>query len=446
VKLPRGLTFIDIFAGCGGLSLGLMQAGWRGLFAIEADTLAFQTLKYNLIDSQGHCKYDWPDWLNAEPIEISRFIRKHRSQLEALSGQIDLLAGGPPCQGFSFAGRRKKNDPRNELFKHYLEIVKIIKPKLLFFENVKGVTVEFGKKHRGAKRGRGRPPIPFSVKIQKRLHELGYEVFPLHVRAADFGVPQWRPRYIMVAISRDLLPGDGFDPFRLLKRMQRRFLRDKGLPTERDLNVSEAISDLEVSGKELVPCEDAKGYWRIPYAKPLTRYQEVLHGSLNGTAPNSLRIARHCDEVRDRFQVILDTCRRGIQLNPEDRSRIGLKKKCTVPLRPDQPSHTLTTLPDDLIHYAEPRILTVREYARIQSFPDWYEFKGKYTTGGEKRVRECPRYTQVGNAVPPFMAEVLGRLLARIAKEISPKRKRRSRKPIPEPETAQLTFAFSADG
>jgi DNA (cytosine-5)-methyltransferase 1 len=247
----------------------------------------------------------------------------------------------------------------------------------------------------------------------------------------------------MVAISREVLPSEDFDPFRRLKRVQRRFLREKGLPTDRDLTIIEAISDLEISGKELVPCEDAEGYPRIVYEKPLTRYQEVLHGSLNGTAPNSLRIARHCDEVRDRFQVILDTCRRGIQLNPEDRERIGLKKKCTVPLRPDQPSHTLTTLPDDLIHYSEPRILTVREYARIQSFPDWYEFKGKYTTGGEKRVRECPRYTQVGNAVPPFMAEVLGRLLERVAREITSRRRWHRRKKRSE-EQPQLLLSFGS--
>ncbi len=440
----RGFTFVDVFAGCGGLSLGLMQAGWRGLFAIEADELAFQTLKHNLVDSDGHCRYDWPGWLVVEPSEISKFIRKHRAHLEALSGQIYLLAGGPPCQGFSFAGLRKKNDPRNELFKHYLEIVRIIKPKLIFFENVKGVTVEFGKRNRGARRGPGRPPVPFSVKIQKRLNELGYKAFPLHVRAADFGVPQWRPRYIMVAISRDVLPSEDFDPFKGIERMQRKFLREKGLPTDRELTVVEAISDLEIGGKEQVPCEDAKGYTRIVYKAPLSRYQEVLHGSLNGTAPNSLRIAKHCDKVRGRFQLILDTCRRGIQLNPEDRERFGLKKKCTVPLRSDQPSHTLTTLPDDLIHYTEPRILTVRECARIQSFPDWYEFKGKYTTGGEKRVRECPRYTQVGNAVPPFMAEVLGRLLGRVAEEIVRGRKQRLARCALDRD--QLTFTFAEEG
>jgi DNA (cytosine-5)-methyltransferase 1 len=139
---------------------------------------------------------------------------------------------------------------------------------------------------------------------------------------------------------------------------------------------------------------------------------------MNGTAPNSLRLANHRDEIRERFAKILATCRRGVQLSNADRKRIGIKKHCTVPLDPSKPSHTLTTLPDDILHYSEPRILTVREYARLQSFPDWYEFNGKYTTGGELRIRECPRYTQVGNAVPPFLAECLGVLLSNIAEQL----------------------------
>jgi DNA (cytosine-5)-methyltransferase 1 len=77
-------------------------------------------------------------------------------------------------------------------------------------------------------------------------------------------------------------------------------------------------------------------------------------------------------------------------------------------MHPEKPAPTLTTLPDDILHYRDPRILTVREYARIQSFPDWFRFKGKYTTGGASRRHECPRYTQVGNAVPPLLGQAIG--------------------------------------
>ena len=82
-------------------------------------------------------------------------------------------------------------------------------------------------------------------------------------------------------------------------------------------------------------------------------------------------------------------------------------------------SRTIPTLPDDLLHYSEPRILTVRENARIQSFPDFFEFRGKYTTGGARRKEECPRYTQVGNAVPPLMAEALGVRIAQISESLA---------------------------
>jgi DNA (cytosine-5)-methyltransferase 1 len=77
-------------------------------------------------------------------------------------------------------------------------------------------------------------------------------------------------------------------------------------------------------------------------------------------------------------------------------------------MSPDQPAPTITTLPDDVLHYAEPRILTVRESARLQSFPDWFRFRGNFTTGGERRKKECPRYTQVGNAVPPYLGRAIG--------------------------------------
>lgn len=420
------LTFIDVFAGCGGLSLGLMQAGCKGLFAIEADKFAFETLKHNLLVGDD-TSYDWPSWLPQVPRNISGFIELYDKNLKSLRGKVDVIVGGPPCQGFSLAGRRKKDDPRNRLFRHYLDLVDLLRPRLLFFENVRGVAIVHGKKHRPRRPGPGRPPTSFSAKIQKKLGEMGYAVYPKLVRAMDYGVPQLRPRYIMVAVREDLLASrPEYDPYARLEHLRRAFLTEKGLPLDKAVGVREAISDLETRGKDLVSCPDVKGgYEQIVYAKPETPFQVLLHGSMNGKDPNSLRLAKHRTEIRVRFKKILDTCRRGIQLNASDRKRLGLKKKCVVPLDPKEPSHTLTSLPDDVIHYSEPRILSVREYARLQSFPDWYAFKGKYTTGGSKRVRECPRYTQVANAVPPFLAEVLGRLLAAVAAEILDPRPRR---------------------
>jgi DNA (cytosine-5)-methyltransferase 1 len=411
-------TFIDLYAGCGGLSFGLMKAGWHGLFAVERDALAFETIKHNLVDGAAGNQYIWPDWLPEEPISIGRFIQNYRNELKQLRGQVDLIAGGPPCQGFSLAGRRNKHDPRNRLFKQYIEIVQLVRPPFLLLENVRGITVEFDKKKNNKRKRRGRPTKPFSQKISDKLAAIGYAVYARLLKAGDFGVPQVRPRYIIFAVDKYLLSApDTFKPFDKLEQCRKAFLADKGLP-QKPISVSEAISDLESKDKKLIECTDSPGFSQIAYLKPLTAYQELLHGSLNGTAPNSLRLANHREKTVQRFATILESCRRGVQLSNRDRKRLGINKHCTVPLDPDKPSHTLTTLPDDVLHYSEPRILSVREYARLQSFPDSYEFKGKYTTGGERRVKECPRYTQVGNAVPPFLAECLGRLALVVGDEL----------------------------
>lgn len=396
-----------------------MSAGWHGLFAVERDKLAFETIKHNLIDGAAGKQYGWPDWLPQQSMSIGRFIHDYYRQLEQLQGQVDLIAGGPPCQGFSLAGRRNKHDPRNKLFKHYIEIVQLVRPPFLLLENVRGIAVEFDKKKDGLRKRRGRPARPFSKKISDNLAAIDYVVYAMLLKACDFGVPQFRPRYIILALDRCLLPAaETFNPFEKLESCRVTFLREKGLPLHKPVSASDAISDLESRGKKITECPDSPGFTQIVYQKPLTHYQLLLHGSMNGTAPNSLRLANHRQEIVRRFAKILKSCRRGVQLSSEDRQRLRIKKHCTVALDPDKPSHTLTTLPDDVLHYSEPRILSVREYARLQSFPDVYEFRGKYTTGGEKRVRECPRYTQVGNAVPPFFAECLGSLALAVAKEL----------------------------
>jgi DNA (cytosine-5)-methyltransferase 1 len=401
-------TFIDIFAGCGGLSLGLMMAGWRGVFAVEKEPQAFSTLRHNLAHKDSDPGYSWPDWLPCKHITVSRLISKYSAELSKLKGQVDLLAGGPPCQGFSFAGKRKKSDARNHLFRDYLHLVEIVRPKYLLLENVKGITVEFLR--RKAQK-RGRKARAFSDKIKAGIEKLGYTVDAGLVKAVEFGVPQLRPRFILFAVRNDLLmPREQFVPLALLDEQRGEFLASKGLPTYLPISAQEALSDLEVGGARRIPSEDSKGFEQIEYVKPQTTFQRLLHSGCNG-APNSMRLARHRDEIAQRFSQILRTCRRGISLSDADRKRFNLSKRCVVVLDANKPSHTLTTLPDDLLHYSEPRILTVREYARLQSFPDWYKFLGKYTTGGHRRRKECPRYTQVGNAVPPLLAEAIGRTL-----------------------------------
>ena len=131
-------TVIDLFAGCGGLSLGLYQAGWQGLFAIEKNAFAFETLKHNLIDNKQH--FAWPDWLPQTHHDINEVLDNYENQLKALRGKVDLVAGGPPCQGFSMAGQRMEDDIRNQLVFSYIRFIDFVRPKMILFENVKGFT------------------------------------------------------------------------------------------------------------------------------------------------------------------------------------------------------------------------------------------------------------------------------------------------------------------
>src|SRR5437762_8467175 len=128
--MPRKRNFIDLCAGCGGLSLGLLNAGWRGLFAVDKNPLAFSTLSFNLLQPDG-LHFDWPDWLPKQPISLESLISTHEMDLKKLRGKVDLLAGGPPCQGFSSYGRRVRRDPRNRVFKPYLKLVELLKPRLV---------------------------------------------------------------------------------------------------------------------------------------------------------------------------------------------------------------------------------------------------------------------------------------------------------------------------
>ncbi len=422
MKFHSQHTFIDLFAGCGGLSLGLMNAGWLGLFAIERNRDAFKTLSHNLINNTDRIHdrpcFEWPKYLETKPFEIQEFINVHNRHLKALRGGIRLVVGGPPCQGFSFAGKRLAKDPRNDLYKPHLEIVDIVQPEFVLIENVRGIKTVFGATRIKGKNNRGRPRRCYAEKIKGALIDNGYIVQQELIKASDFGVPQLRPRYFTVGIRKDLFDVDEIPNFfQILREIRIDFLNSKHLPVRRSVTVAEAISDLRTASAQLTECidpESPSGFKEIIYNGPKSQYQELMHEGLNGHSPNSLRLVNHRPDTIIRFKVILRTCRKGVHLSDADRERLGIGKHAITPLSPDLPSHTLTTLPDDLLHYAEPRIHTVREHARLQSFPDWFEFRGKFTTGGSVRTQECPRYTQVGNAVPPLLAEAIGIAIKRL--------------------------------
>ena len=390
----RTPTYIDLFAGCGGLSLGLYKAGWTGLFAVEKDRMAFETLKHNLIDKKNH--FLWPKWLPCAPLDINKVIKNYSPELKQLAGKIDLIAGGPPCQGFSFAGRRMEGDFRNKLVYSYLKFIRLVKPKLVFFENVTGFTIPFRKNKSSG--------IVYSSYVAKQLEKIGYNVMWQVIDFSDFGVPQRRKRFILVGFYG----GDAAKFFKEIRNSRDAYLDAKGLTTK--ISLFDAISDLERSNGE-VNDPDFGGFQRGIYSKPKSNYQTFLRREASTSLPDSHRFANHEKTTLARFELLLTSCSITGRVSTVLRRKFGIKKHSITILRGAFISPTLTTLPDDFIHYSEPRILTVREYARIQTFDDWFEFKGKYTTGGKRRTKETPRYTQVGNAVPPLFAEQAGTVL-----------------------------------
>lgn len=403
-------TYIDLFAGCGGLSLGLFNSGlWKAKFAVEKNADAFKTLNFNLIEKESH--FDWPEWLPRENHDINKIIEDYSEQLKRLRGSIDLVAGGPPCQGFSTAGRRVEKDIRNKLIESYVRFIRLVQPKLIFFENVKGFTQKFDKN-----KIEGRIYSEYVKKSLRRTSQsqdyLGYKVFGKLIDFSDYGVPQKRTRFILVGIRNDISQNvEPKDFFKMLTDNREYFAKSKNISMNNTLE--DAISDL-LRVKE-VESPDTKSFKAGLYSNVKSNYQSLLRDKIQeGSIADSHRFAKHTAKTLGKFNYILRHADKNKTLSDELKKLYGLKKRTIIPLSGNKPTPTITTLPDDYIHYCEPRIFTVREYARIQSFNDWYEFKGKYTTGGERRTQEVPRYSQIGNAIPPLFGEQAGIILNKI--------------------------------
>lgn len=394
----KNTNYIDIFAGCGGLSLGLYNAGFEGVFAVEKNLDAFSTLDHNLIKCKKH--FNWPKWLPIENYDINVLMKTYQKELMSLRGKIDLVAGGPPCQGFSMAGKRDSNDKRNALVKSYVKFIRLVQPEALIFENVHGFTLEFNSND----------TRKYSNYVVSALKRLGYKTSFRIVNMSEFGVPQTRKRFILVAMK-------SHDPelvFNKLYENKSNFLMLKGLqqlPT-----VFDAIDDISLSCGT-VQSPDTLRFRAGVYGNCATPYQHLMRQGAALTANiavDSHRFVNHTEQVLELHKELLNKAPRGKRITPSDNIVSGLKRRGVTVLDPKLPAPTITSIPDELVHYREPRILTVREHARIQSFPDWYQFKGKYTSGGKRRKMEVPRYTQVGNAVPPLFAEQIGKAILEV--------------------------------
>ena len=363
-------TYIDLFAGCGGLSLGLSKSGWKGLFAIEKSPFAFATLKHNLMDNLDH--FEWQDWLEKKDNDIDEILKTKMKELQNLRGKVDLVVGGPPCQGFSTAGRREETDHRNELIGSYIDFIRLVQPKIIFFENVRGFTQRFSRN-----RSKG---LKYSDFVQKGLRRsgknfIGYEVYGELIDFSEYGVPQKRTRYILVGVRKDISSDSNYPAsrfFDLLKNNRNFFLANKGIGITTSL--TDAISDL-LEQHGTVNCPDSNGFLSSFYGDPRTPYQKLMRSnSYAKEVPDSHRFTKHRQDTLDLFKTLLVEAPKGKKLAGKEKERFNIKKRGIIVLDPDKPSPTLTSHPDDYVHYSEPRILSVREYARIQSFPDWFEF------------------------------------------------------------------------
>lgn len=420
----RPLTFVDLFAGCGGLSLGAMKAGFSGVFAIEYQKNAFETLKFNLIEKSsdefsklGISGYKWPSELPLANHDIKDLIKNRKEFLKKIEGKIDLVIGGPPCQGFSHAGKRMENDPRNQLYKSYISFINIVKPKILIIENVSGIASKFSKDGES-----------YKDEILDKLKSK-YYVDGRLISSEHFGVPQKRKRYIIIGfLKRDFKS----KKINLNEVFDRIILESKEFTTKYKFNeieinignttIAEAISDL--NGEDLSPVtyQDenafAKNYKTFPYLPISSNYQKIMRcGIKNNSQIDSHRIGEHNSTTVNKYSKLIEISNSrpdkvGFKFTKEelDIANWNSKKQVINVLKANKPSPTLTTCPFDYIHYSCPRILTVREFARIQSFPDWFEFKGIYATSGSMSFT-TPRYSQIGNAVPPLMAESIIRSL-----------------------------------
>lgn len=426
---------IDLFCGAGGCSEGLIQAGFHILFSSDISDMVEVTYRHRheqlgLIQGKN-------TWFERSDIRdlTGADIRRHISNLDIFQDKevpdIDLMIGGPSCQGFSRAGKRDKSDPRNMLFGEYVRVINEIRPKYIVLENVEGfIDMQFlgykGLTGIEYPDGSVTPDI-----LTSELHEIGYQTLePRILNAADYGVPQRRNRIIFIGYREDMVPPAYPEPT---------------VSPENYLTLHDAIGDL-ITDKAI----------KQKVNKRLTQYQR---DSINGRTPDingnpipakkktNIELSRITEVVEERFTLfrsgetgtylkkrvmtegidisdkpaLVNLCSEQLKMKPDavialyksgnvtkaQAEVLLTKKNIRQRWSPDQPSATVVTIADDYISPWEPRTFSVREMARCQSFDDSFEFLGKRTTGGLLRRVEIPQYTQVGNAVPPLLAKAI---------------------------------------
>lgn len=426
---------IDLFCGAGGCSEGLIQAGFHILFSSDISDMVEVTYtnrhrQLGLIQGEN-------TWFERADIRdlTGKDIWKHIMGLEILKGkempQIDLMIGGPSCQGFSRAGRRDKSDPRNTLFGEYVRVIKEVKPKYIVLENVEGfIDMQF----MGYKGITGIEYPDGSVTpyiLRSELREIGYETLePKILNAVDYGVPQRRRRIIFIGYRKGLKAPKYPEPT---------------VKPNEQVTLLEAIGDLVADPnkrEEVNPCSS-----QFQMDSLQGRTPGIDGKPIKAKKMTNMELSKQTRIVRERFELFRPgesnanlkkrVLEQGIDISREPEliafcsEKLDMESNKVVELfknaaatkeqveilltkknirqrwAENEPSATIVTIPDDYISPWEPRTFSVREMARCQSFDDSFEFLGKRTTGGSLRKKEVPQYTQVGNAVPPLLAKAV---------------------------------------
>ena len=335
----KQINVIDLFCGCGGLSLGFEQAGYNVLLGIDNWEDALVTFRANHRNGETLCA----DLMRLNPADVSEKIGNQ---------EVDLIIGGPPCQGFSVAGKRIIDDDRNKLYKSFVKMVGYFKPKAFVLENVPNIlTIGDGIIKR---------------EIIADFEALGYKVVNKVLLASDYGVPQNRRRAIFVG----LLGGEEFEYPRptIIQRV----------------TTEQALSDLPENS-----LHDGDKY----PIKPLSEYQKTIREGSKGVYNHDITI--HTEQTRRIIAMVPDGG--NYKSLPEELQQTRKVHIAWTRLNSNAPSITIDTGHNHHFHYKYNRVPTVRESARLQSFPDTFIFIG----GKGSQLR------QVGNAVPPLMAKAI---------------------------------------
>ena len=374
------MKIIDLFAGCGGLSLGFEMAGFEIPLAVEIDDWASETYKNNhqgtKVITEDITKVVDLDTLFDEPIVI------------------DGIIGGPPCQGFSLSGNRDKKDPRNSLFMEFVRFVKHFKPKFFVMENVTGILSMKTQSNELVK-----------DLILSEYSKAGYQVEVFTLNAAEHGVPQSRMRVFFIGLRNDI-------PYDVEK------IEPKGwLFGDDQITIEDAIMDLP-------QIEAREGTDPAEYTKdPVTDYQKWARK--DSVELHNHVAMRHTPRLVERFskigygQSVADVDKEHQQRKRGEADKISGKVYSQNNMRPypDRPSPTVAaSFQSNFVHPFINRNYTAREGARLQSFPDTYIFYGKRTTmSWEKNISQ---YQQIGNAVPPLLAKSIGETITRYFEEL----------------------------